>query len=984
MEAKENQLKAKYDEIMEFYRANDVVDANEQLQQLLVMAREKEDHYYYAAGLNFLGALQVAMGNESRAIDYYFEAMIYGEKHHVDTVLALVYNNIAARYMDTDDYEEALFYLKKVESISEELLEDKKVDPQIQRERTIVYDINLALAYTNLGQYETSMEYLDKAEALLAGTYTQDMDFTSTFLRYKNQYGMGNMKYVRENLDELLDGIEKLKSLYSYEHNISDMFDLLVGLKDKERLKRLLWLVEKFSEKQEDLGYHIMAGEMRAAYEKDYGTNEAYRDACVELATLYQKKAASARLERKEYMTLRMEMKRAAAERNEAEQQLADLIQTLVNQEYEYIAYIQRNEDKFHFYPSKKGGVEADIKNFDSYQQMTAELVLKDVDNTLREELEKQIALPYVYEKLGREEEYSLLIEQKSPNGQALYKKILFRYIDGHSDKLLLAVMDMTGLMQEEARQKKQLTEALREAENANVAKSEFLSRMSHEIRTPLNAIIGYTTMCQDNLEHIEKMTDYLDKSQTAAKHLLSLINDILDISAIASGHFKVEKSPFDFKQIMLDINSIFRRQAVNKQVHFSLELRRIEEEWLIGDSLRVKQILLNLLSNSMKFTPMKGQITLAVDQKLLTERQVFMQFIVRDTGIGMTKEFLDRMFVPFEQQDASISRKYGGTGLGLSISQQLTEMMGGKIEVESEEGKGTTFTVSIPFEIAPGAGGEDLEAEGGQKYDFSKMKVLVVNGDQSQDAYVSALFKKRKIKADIVHDGAHALRQSELRRGGSYEYKICFIDYELADMDGITLAAKLREQFGEHVYILLLADYRTSFLVNGAMNAKVNRIVEKPLFPSTVLDVLLEKSGNKKIMKQEESVSVDFSGMRVLLAEDNEMNMEIAESILHKAHFIVDKAVNGKEAMDMFVESMEGTYQVILMDVQMPEMDGYEATGAIRQSKHPQAQTIPIVALTANAFHEDAKRALEAGMNGHIAKPINIKELYATLQQVL
>lgn len=845
-ELSSEKLKKKYDEILRLYRASEITRANEELQELLAMAREEDDHYYYAVGLNFMGALQIALGNQSRAIDFYFESMIYSEKFELKSVLALVYNNIAARYMEALDFETALIYLKKVEVINLDEAKNNRVEPRVQRDRAIIFSINIALAYTNTGEYEKSIEYLDQAEKMMEGNPIQDMDFTCGFLRCQDQYHLGNMEYVKEHLDYLLEGIENLNSLFSYEHNINDMFKFLLQLGDKSKILKLITIVDRFVTKQEKTDFEMMACKMRSEYELHYGTQENYQKSCVKLVELYQKKEQDAQQERKEYMALRMRMKKAEVEWNE-----------------------------------------------------------------------------------------------------------------------------------EEVRQKELLTKALEEAKRANTAKSEFLSRMSHEIRTPLNAIIGYSTMSLNHLEQADKIKDYQEKSQIAAKHLLSIINDVLDSSAIASGHFKIEKSEFDFKQIIRDVNSMFRQQALNKRVKFNMELSEVYQEFLIGDSLRVKQILLNLLSNAMKFTPEGGTITLLVEQKI--EKFVQMKFYVKDTGMGMSEEFLNRMFTPFEQQDASISRKYGGTGLGLSISQQLTELMDGSIEVESKEQEGTTFLVRIPFVAAENKGdGEVLNQN------LIKTRTLFVTLDEKEEQGIKTLFRKLRMKVDTAKDEEHALRQLEIRNGGAYEYQMCLIEETLGEESGTLIAKRIREQFGKDIVLILLVDYRTSRIEDAAINAGVNQVVEKPLFLSTIREMILKHQGGMAEKSEEVGTKIDFSGTHVLLAEDNEMNMEIAEDILIRANFIVEKAFDGKEAYEKFKKSEQGTYQAILMDIQMPEMDGYEATKAIRTSRHPDAEKIPIVALTANAFHEDVTRALEAGMDGHIAKPINVRELYEQLGKLM
>ncbi|MDD3220693.1 MAG: response regulator [Lachnospiraceae bacterium] len=526
----------------------------------------------------------------------------------------------------------------------------------------------------------------------------------------------------------------------------------------------------------------------------------------------------------------------------------------------------------------------------------------------------------------------------------------------------------------------KVLKEALKQAESASQAKGDFMSRMSHEIRTPLNAIIGYLDIAKDEHQDMEKVDHCLDQSKVAARHLLSIINDILDISSIESGRMKIEHAEFDMKQMINSLTTIFYAQAKKKNVQFEVDILNLTEEWVSGDSMRVNQILLNLLSNAVKFTPENGTVRLEIRQIGVHEGKVHMQFCVRDTGIGMSKEYMSRMFTPFEQESAATARNYGGSGLGLSISRNLVKLMGGNITVDSEQGKGTAFTVLLAFGQCEQRNESHLTTDS-----FSNLRALVVDDEESACEYTHNLLNRCGIKSDTVTSGKKAIRRVKSRMETDHPYDFCILDWNMKEMDGLDTARSIREICGADLPIIIATGYDYSAIIEEAQKAGVNKIIAKPLFQSSLFDMLVNTFGKyvpkKEIEKKQEQI--DFKGMHVLLAEDNEMNMEIAVDILTKAGMDITQAVNGKEALDMFTNSEPDTYKAILMDVQMPVMDGYEATRAIRKSSHPQAKSIPIIAMTANAFTSDVTAALAAGMNDHIAKPISYEHLFTALSRL-
>ena len=527
--------------------------------------------------------------------------------------------------------------------------------------------------------------------------------------------------------------------------------------------------------------------------------------------------------------------------------------------------------------------------------------------------------------------------------------------------------------------QRQALTDALETAKDASVAKGFFLSNMSHEIRTPLNAIIGYLSIARDEGASEQKIQHCLENCEIASKHLLQIINDVLDMSAIENGKLKIAHEDFDLKREIMDITTIFYQNSRAKGVEFETHIDDITAEWVKGDQLRLNQILMNLLSNAVKFTSEGGKITLDIRQLNEEENRIYVQFTVSDTGIGMSEEYMTRLFNPFEQETASTARKYGGSGLGLSITRNLVNMMNGSIEAKSRQNVGSTFTVTLYFDKS-----DKQEVPQVSVKDYSHVHILVVDDQPNEGSYVKRMLKRCGVKCDTVSSGAEALHRLEGRMGSDFAYDMCILDWNMPEMNGMEVAKKIRELFGKELPVIIATAYDVTELEDEAKEVGVNRVVAKPLFQSTLFDLLVSSFGKyePKEEHKKENAQMDLTGVRIILAEDNEMNMEIAVTVLEKAGIQVDQAVNGEEAYELFVHAPEHTYDLILMDVQMPVMDGYEATKKIRSSGHPGAATIPIIAMTANAFAEDVAEALSKGMNAHIAKPVNNDKLFKILKQ--
>ena len=528
-------------------------------------------------------------------------------------------------------------------------------------------------------------------------------------------------------------------------------------------------------------------------------------------------------------------------------------------------------------------------------------------------------------------------------------------------------------------RQQKILQDALLVAQKANDAKRDFLSRMSHEIRTPMNAIIGMSAVAFNYLDDKKRTADCLRKITFSSKHLLMLLNDVLDMSKIENGKLNIRQELFDLKNLVTSLADINYGIPTAKGLAFEIVISGFKDELLLGDSMRVNQILLNLLSNAIKFTPKGGSVRLEIRMLRSASDKIWLRVIVKDSGIGMKKEFLEHLYEPFEQADNGIARKYGGTGLGMAITKNLVAIMDGTIEVESQEGAGTTFMVDLPFGVS--------KVDKKTAAEMEEMRVLVVDDDNDTCEHAVVLLKGMGVNVDWALNGFEAIEKvrSACEDDGRC-YDVCFIDWCMPELDGIETARRMRRYVGPDVLIIIISAYDWSGIEEQAKAAGVNAFIAKPFFASNLYNTLLTVSrkpelgfsavGNKE--------TYDFGGKKVLLVEDNELNMEIASELLKFVNLQVEHAENGKVAVDIFRNSKEKEYALIFMDIQMPLMNGYDAARCIRSSEHPAAGTIPIIAMTANAFNDDVQAAFDAGMNGHLAKPIDVEVLYKTIARYI
>ena len=525
------------------------------------------------------------------------------------------------------------------------------------------------------------------------------------------------------------------------------------------------------------------------------------------------------------------------------------------------------------------------------------------------------------------------------------------------------------------------LSEAVRAAETANKAKSTFLSNMSHDIRTPMNAILGFTTLAVSNIEDKKRVQDYLGKILSSSNHLLSLINDILDMSRIESGKIHLEETEVSLSEVLHDLKTIISGQIHAKQLELYMDAMDVTNEDVYCDKTRLNQVLLNLLSNAVKFTPAGGTVSVRIRQCHGTQKgSELYEIRVKDNGIGMSQEFVQKIFSPFERERTSTVSRTQGTGLGMAITKNIVDMMGGTIEVQTEQGKGTEFIVRLPFRTQPEHQRTEKIAE------LEGLKALVVDDDFNTCDSVTKMLVRVGMRSEWTLSGKEAVLRARQSMELGDAFHAYIIDWRLPDMNGIEVTRQIRS-LGDDTPIIILTAYDWSDIEAEARAAGVTAFCAKPLFMSDIRETLMTAIGQSQSEPEDlvlPAAGSDFRGRCILLVEDNELNREIAVEILNEYGFLVDTAENGAEAVEKVKNSTSGKYDLVLMDVQMPVMNGYEATKQIRALDDPALAEITILAMTANAFDEDRKKALKCGMDGFLSKPIVIEELISTLQKNL
>ena len=535
---------------------------------------------------------------------------------------------------------------------------------------------------------------------------------------------------------------------------------------------------------------------------------------------------------------------------------------------------------------------------------------------------------------------------------------------------VLLMIIDVSLLM----RINYQLQETAREAETANRAKTDFLSTMSHDIRTPMNAIIGLTTIAEKNVNDPESVKENLHKISLASNHLLTLINDILDISKVESGKLTLSPVSFSIAETAENLVNISQPMVKEKNIDFNFRISPIEYEYLYADQLRLNQIFINILSNAIKYTEPLGRVTIDMNETLGSEPgKVHLMYKVTDTGIGMTPEYMEKMYQPFSRQTDSRVNTIQGTGLGLSITKKMVDLMGGTIDCQSEVNKGTCFTIDLEIPIAE------------RQLDEMKLEpidVLVVDDDEVLLGTARDTLKSLGAVSETSSSGADALRRISQRHDLGKDYDVVIVDWKMPEMDGLELTRCIREIAGEKLPILLISAYDWSDIEDAAREAGANGFISKPLFRSNLYSKITELLGIESDIQDPDEDNSDIAGMHILVAEDNDINWEIISMMLEMYGIETERAVNGQIAVEL-AEAGAEKYDLIFMDIQMPFMNGLEATRRIRASKNRQAAVIPIIAMTADAFSENVAECLEAGMNGHIAKPVDIKIVLKEIRKI-
>ncbi|MEG1641708.1 MAG: response regulator [Synergistaceae bacterium] len=661
------------------------------------------------------------------------------------------------------------------------------------------------------------------------------------------------------------------------------------------------------------------------------------------------------------------------------EEKLKDgIINTVSLLEHDFIFYLDLKTNKYRLFLGNAETVDVPPASGNDYVEMltainNAVIIPEDIERSIHDFMPETII-----ENLKIQKIFSAVYGAYDTNGLIRQKRFQCAYLDKETKKVIITRSDVTELLNLQKQNQERLELALIAAEQANSAKSKFLSHMSHEIRTPMNAIIGMSAIAAQSIGDDEQIADCLSKIGSSSRFLLSLINDILDMSRIESGKVLLNNTKIPFEEFIGEVNSISYSQAKAKNIDYESIVDSSVNDYYIGDSMKLQQIIINILSNAIKFTPKHGKVLLNIRQVKRDKNNAVVRFVINDTGCGINEEFIPKLFEPFAQEQTSTTVLHSGTGLGLAICKNLVSMMDGTINVRSIVGVGSEFTIDVKLGISEESKTRYLKKP---HINFSGLKTLVVDDDVLICEHAVHTLKEMGITSEWVDSGKKAVELAKAKRENNEQYDLILIDWKMPEIDGIETTKQIRQIVGEDGTIIIMTSYDWIAIDYEAKQAGVDLLINKPLFKSSLISAF-EKVLSKKQENKEPRLKDDFNfaGKRILLAEDHPINVEVARKLLEHKGFLVEHAPNGVSAIEMYAKAPIDYYDAILMDIRMPQMDGLQAAQTIRHMSKDTAQTIPIIAMTANAFEDDIQKSKAAGMNAHLAKPIDSKQMFQTL----
>ena len=699
----------------------------------------------------------------------------------------------------------------------------------------------------------------------------------------------------------------------------------------------------------------------------------------------HETKEAESRGKQKE-LEQRLELQEQILEKDRRQEQQSKMIAALAS-DYWSVYYLELDKDEGVCYQSHADLGESGLRVGERFKYLSAVTAYANryITEQYLDEFLRFVQPESIINGLKKRNviSYTYMVKRQ---GKESYETVRFAGVRNKSDKegqvsysVGACFVDSDAETRRAMEQQQALNDALSAAEEASKAKTAFLSNMSHEIRTPMNAIIGLDSIALNDPDISERTREYLEKIGSSAEHLLGLINDILDMSRIESGRLTLKNEEFSFRKLLDAVNTMFHSQCQDKGLTYRFNMTPDINEYYIGDNMKLRQILINILGNAVKFTDEGGEVQLQIERKAKFEGKSTLCFKISDTGIGISEDYLPYIYDAFSQEDSS-TNKYGSSGLGMAITKSLVEMMNGNILVESEKGVGTTFTVTITLSDSDrteeGALADSIHPE--------DMTVLIVDDDPIARDHAQLVLEKVGVITETAENGLQALEMVKLRHARREPYNLILVDWKMPEIDGIETTRMIRDAIGHESAIIILTAYRWDDILDEAVQAGVDSFLPKPLFAAAIMDEFKTAVKKKKLSEQDGQTKTDLRGRRVLLAEDMAINAEIMKMVLEMREIKADHAVNGRIAVELFTSHPEGYYDAILMDMRMPEMDGLEAARAIRASNRADAKTVPIIALTANAFDEDVQRSMQAGLNAHLSKPVQPEVLFETLESLI